>query len=200
MTSLSHRYKDLDTAGPDGSILTVWPDDDEAEAGLSFFEDGYKAGWDDALAANETDPAWAASQISQCLQDMAFTHREAYVSLNSAIKPLIEKIIEKLLPEMARKTMGAHIFGEISKLMDLRSENSVEITVAPENLDSCREIFESLAGVPFTLGPDPSLSTGQAYLRVNQTEREINLSAVLNGIDEALVAFYEQTKEKIKNG
>lgn len=201
MASLSHLYCDLGTSLLGGNSLML-PDEEDALADvqLASFDSGYQAGWEDALKAQETTAEQAAVGIAQNLQDISFTHREAYLKLSKAMKPLLSQIVGKLLPQVAQRMVGLHILDQISELMDSHAETALEIAVCPDNLDDLQNMLSDVVRLPFTLVPDDSLSGGQAYLRMGPTELEINLDAVLSGISEALDAFYEQTKEELTDG
>jgi len=201
MTSLSHRYREFgETDGSPYPPPPVAMEEADEDVQLAAFENGYQAGWEDATKALQTGSDHAALDISQRLQDMSFTHREATTHLNAAMQPLISQIVNKMLPKIAQPIIGAQILEQIGQLIDHHAENAIEVAVAPENLDDLREMLAAQSIGPFTLVPDPKLKHGQAYLRVNQSEREINFDAVLAGISEAFDAFYEQMKELRPNG
>ena len=200
MTTLSHRYRDLGALVPPDLSEAAADEDAIENIQLAAFENGYQAGWEDAVKAQAKDAGTAAAGIAQNLQDMSFTHREAYLKLSAAMKPLLMLMVNRLLPPLAQKMVGAHILEQLVDLMDAQAENAIEIAVCPDNLDDLQEMLSDMARVPFTLSPDPILDTGQAYLRVGGAEQEINLNAVLSGISEALDAFFEQTKEEIEDG
>lgn len=200
MASLSHHYRDLgapiDPTGP----LTAEEDDALADMQLVSFDKGYQAGWEDALKAHERDAGTAAVGIAQNLQDMAFTHREAYLKLSSAMKPLLSLIVQQLLPPVAQKVLGAHLLEQLASLMDTHADAAIEIVVSPDNLADLQALLSDMARLPFTLTGDPQLGGGQAYLQVGNAEQEINLDAVLSGISEALEAFFDQSKEEMNDG
>ncbi|MBD3665522.1 hypothetical protein H9Q16_16435 [Sulfitobacter sp. TSTF-M16] len=200
MPSLSHRYRDFG-ASEDGASLAVEgahsAADEDAE--LEAFDTGYRAGWEDAVKALEGGTDAAARGIAQTLQDMAFTLREATAHLHAAMQPLMQQIVNKLLPKIARPVIGAQIIEQIGLLTEQTAEYAIEITVAEDSLEGLQDLLGDQTIGPFTLAGDPKLRIGQAYLRVNQTEREINFDAVLAGISEAFDAFYDQMKEPHPN-
>ena len=200
MVSMSHHYRNLSHAGKDEATAQPVVDDVLEDMQLASFDTGYQAGWDDALKAHEQDASQAASGIAQNLQDMSFTHQEAYLKLSTAMKPLLSLIVDKLLPQVAHQVVGIHILDQLSDLMDSHADTALEIAVCPDNLDDLQAILADIVRIPFTLSPDPTLGKGQAYLRIGTSEQEINLEAVLSGISEALEAFFEQTKEEISDG
>jgi len=199
MNSLSHRYPEL--GEPDAPVpaeATV-PNDALEDIQLASFDAGYQAGWDDAAKAQTSTADRAVIDVAQNLQDMSFSHREAYLKLSAAMKPLMTQIVEKLLPQTAKQLVGLHVVDQLSTLMDSHVETAIEIAVAPDAVEELRALLDDMAPVPFTLTAEPSLSAGQAYLRAAKEEREINLDAVLGSISDAVEAFYAQIKKEISD-
>lgn len=197
MNSLAHRYLEFGTAQPEPFGEIDVPDDTLEDLQLASFDAGYQAGWEDAAKAQTATAEKSAEDIAQNLQDMAFSHREAYQKLSASMQPLLSQIVNKLLPEAAQKLVGLHLIEELDRLMEIHAETAIEIAVCPENVEDLQELLADAASVPFTIAAEPSLSLGQAYLRVGQSERDINLDAVLSGISEAIEAFYDQTTQEI---
>jgi flagellar assembly protein FliH len=192
MTSISHLYRDLGTPHREAFSPDLIAEDEVEDIQLASFDSGYKAGWDDALKVRENDAGQVGAELAQNLQDMAFTHHEAYLKFSTAMKPLFSQILETLLPSAARQMLGLHILEQFDTLMDDHVKSALEIAVSPDNINPLRDALDDMAPVPFSLIADPSLADGQAQLRVGREEREINLNAVLSGVSEAIDAFFDQ--------
>lgn len=197
--SLTHRYTDFGSLS--ASQSGTFPDTDTLEdAKLEAFENGYQAGWDDALKAHASEQSKMTSDIALSFQELSFTYREAQVKLMASMAPLLEQMVEKLLPEMARKSLGAHVVQQLTELSGKQAESAIEIAVAPANLQSIEDLLSAQAKLPFEVVCEPSLSSGQVYIRAGKSEREINLDAVIDGISEALTAFLYETKKEPTDG
>ena len=87
--SLLHLLEDFGgTRGAAGSHPA--PNDEEIETRrLAAFEEGYQAGWDDALHAHTQDRMRLTSDLAQNLLDMSFTYNEAYTHLFRELRPLL---------------------------------------------------------------------------------------------------------------
>ncbi len=194
--SLSHRYHDFAALTENGDTTKGLTEESGDDAKLQFFEEGYQAGWEDAVRAHETARDRVATDFAQNLQDMSFTYHEAYSKLSSSMQPLLSQIVTKLLPDLRTKIIGAHILTQMSDLMRGQADNAIEIAVAPANLDALNEILHDSTNVPFMVTAEPALGDGQVYLRVNQQEREINLDAVTSGISDALDAFFQEIEQE----
>lgn len=199
MNTLSHRYPELGAQRPNLSEELDVPEDLLEDMQLVSFDNGYQAGWEDAITAQEVTAEKNAASISQNLQDLAFSHREAYEKLRVSMRPLLFQITNKLLPDSAYKLVGLHLIEELCQLMEESAETAIEIVASPDNREHLLEVLENLPAIPFQIASDPNLTSGQAYLRNAQGEKEINIDGVLSGIANAIEAYYDQTSEEIKN-
>lgn len=200
--SIAHRYRDFGSSHPkeESSAESTLAEGEAEDLQLASFDAGYQAGWEDALKAQMESSGQATIGVVQQLQDMSFTHREAYLKLSDAMQPLLTQIVHKLLPEVAHKVLGVHILQQLNALMEANAENAIEIVVSQRESEGLQEALREAVGVPFEIRIDPILVPGQAFLRVNKVEKEINFKAVLDGISDALDAFYDQTRLETSDG
>jgi flagellar assembly protein FliH len=198
--TLSHRYSDFGDLAATGDEALSRSESSLEDEKLQAFENGYQAGWDDAVKAHADDQGRIAADFAQNLQEMSFTYVEASAKLTRAMRPLMEQIVTKLLPELARQTLGLHLLEQLDALADAQLADAIEITVSPSNLDAMSALMETQPNAPFTLKTEAALSEGQVYLRVGGKERQINLDAVTKGIGDALEAFFDQAGQEPSNG
>ncbi len=200
--SIAHRYRDLGSSlsSEDEDVGSALPEGEVEDLQLASFDAGYQAGWEDAMKAQLESSGQAKISAAQHLQDMSFTHREAYLKLSEAMQPLLTQIVHKLLPEVAHQVLGVQILQQLNELMEANAENAIEIVVSQSEGQGLQDALKDVAGVPFDVRVDPIVLPGQAFIRVNKAEREINFKAVLDGISDALDAFYDQTKLEMSDG
>ena len=172
MSSLAHRYHELGADMVDGSPEASIEEDALEDIQLASFDAGYKAGWEDSAKAQTNSAQNAAVDVVQSLQDMSFTHRDAYLKLNAAMRPLLEKIVDSLLPLAARDMLGVHLVDQLGAMMDAHAEQSIEIAIHPDNIDRVSELLADVTHVPFALVAEPTLGAGQAYMRAASGEVE----------------------------
>jgi len=194
--SLSHRYHNFSGMTSAGDLSDEANLDNAEDAKLQSFEDGYQAGWEDAVKAHEDAKDRIATDFAQNLQDMSFTFHEAFAKLSLAMKPLLSQIVTKVLPELSDKSIAAHVLDQMTELMAVRSVNAIEIAVAPENLDALTEILRGQTNIPFEVKAESALGEGQVYLRVNADEREVNFGAITAGMSDALDAYFQQIEQE----
>jgi len=167
---------------------------------LEAFEKGYRAGWDDAVAAQTDDKARISSALGQHLQDLSFTYHEAYGQVMNAVTPLLGELVETVLPQIARATIGLHIAEHLEKLSHEIGTCDVEIAVAPDKIEAVAPLLDGSFGFPVKLVPDDTLAEEQADIRFGTQERQIDLSDLVTSVTEAVQGFAHDNQRKISNG
>jgi flagellar assembly protein FliH len=190
--SLAHKYEEFgqqivftpETFGQDQSNL-------ESEK-LQSFEDGYEAGWEDSVTAQDKSRNEISADFAKKLKEISLTFEDAQISLTHGLLPLFEDIVEKFLPEIAKVTLGPHIAGQLSELVQSQSDQEIEIIVSPNDYGSVKDLMESLIFDPFVILTKPELEDGQVYLKVGTKLREINFDKMIRKIQESTSNLFEQ--------
>ncbi len=200
---LRHFLEDFGTPSTARTARTDGPalDESEVEAQkLESFEAGYRAGWDDAVKAHAEDHTRVSSAFGQNLQDLSFTYHEAYSQVVTAMTPLLEEMVNVLLPQIARDGLGQHIVTQLKDMAREVGSFEVVIAVAPVNAPAVAALLEEDFGFPLRLQEDDTLGEGQADIRFGETEKQIDLSDVLRTVSEAVQGFAHENRRQRANG
>ncbi|GFE49577.1 hypothetical protein So717_13300 [Roseobacter cerasinus] len=198
--SLSHRYKNFNQPSepePVESPVNVALTEDQQ---LEAFEKGYQAGWDDAVKAQSDSVSKVSAEFGQNLQDMSFSYHEALSKLTLSVQPILTDIIDKILPEVARGALAPQIVEQLMDPLKDAASQPVEIVVAQSNLEAVQSLAEDRLKAPFEIVVEPSLADGQAFVRIGNEERNIDLQAVLSGVRDAMTAFFHETEQETLHG
>ncbi|WP_371060910.1 ABC transporter ATP-binding protein [Rhodosalinus sp. 5P4] len=199
--SIAHLLEDFALARPQPTAAQSSPlSDEQLEAlRLEAFEEGYKAGWDDAVAARDKEETRLSAELAGALQDLSFTYNEAYAHMVKAIEPLLERMVGSLLPSLMREALGAHVLSELGTLTRELGQAEVEVHVPPGQVDTIGTLVEG-AGFPARVIGDPALGEGQAQLRFGTSERQVDLDDILSEIRRAISAFCHETERELRHG
>ncbi len=189
---LLEDYSDFNS----GSPVTL-TDISLEERRLAAFEAGYQAGWDDSLKAQAEDTMRVSSELAQNLHELSFTYQEAYSGILNALAPLLKEMVDTVLPQAARETLGSRVTEMLFELSQELGKQPVEIVTAPSNMVAIEEMIAKDVPLPVTVKGEISLGEGQVFVRVGGTEREVNLSEVLAEIDRAVTGFFEENQKDI---
>jgi len=194
MTPISHLLEDFGAAT--GATLSM-TDVKLEEQKLESFETGYTAGWEDAAKAQADDATRISADFARNLQELSFTYQEAHAQVLDALTPLLEGMVETVLPDLARRTLAPRLVDMVQeKARTLAGSTRFEIVVAPACRAALEPLLEGVVSPPVTLREEPSLGDGQAYIAAGDTETEIDLDEVLAGIGEAVAGFLEDQKRE----
>ncbi|MDP4992157.1 MAG: ABC transporter ATP-binding protein, partial [Marivita lacus] len=130
MTSLSAYLEDFGTPALANAAHSVSDETLETER-LESFDKGYRAGWDDAIKAKTDEGTQLADGVVQNLQDLSFTYHDVHAQILSNIGPLFDEILNKILPSLARDTLGAHVADQLTRIARDMGPVQIEIAVAP---------------------------------------------------------------------
>ena len=198
--SVSHRYRNF--GGGKRSVGTDADNTSEAleDQKLQAFEAGYQAGWDDAMKAKADEKDKLTTELGQNLIDMSFTYQEALLKLTVSLEPTMRQIVEKLLPEIVRTALSAHIFEQVQALLKSKMERPIEIVVSPQNVETVKNIVGPKLKEPFKIVGEESLGDGQAFVRIGDDERQIDLDTLISEVAKAMTAFFHESAQEEANG
>lgn len=161
------------------------------EAKLSAYESGYTAGWDDAAAAEADAQNRISADLARSLQGLSFTYHEARTHVVKAIEPLLQEVVDRLLPQIARATLGPVVVETISPIAADLVDVPITLVLNPVARPAVEALLEKTSSLPFTIVDEPTLGEGQVYLRLGEVEREVNLDHALAEISAAVRGFFD---------
>jgi flagellar assembly protein FliH len=171
----------------------------EAEKSAAY-ERGYSAGFDDAVKAEADNQARIGAEFASHLQDMSFTFHEARAHVLEAVQPLLQELADTFLPEQVKSTMEAWIVETIQPLIEQAADQPIVIAVAPGGRETLAPYIDSAIAAVVRLDEEPTLTDGQAFIRLGQVERKVDLDAALAQFRSSLNALSELNGKALKHG
>jgi len=190
---------DVETAA-DGSSQPLVQASAMEDAKIASFEQGYTAGWDDAVAAQEIDQTRIRADLARTLQTLSFSFQEARAHVLQAIRPLILEITNRLLPEMAREALAPIVLETLMPMADTMADAPLTLVLNPSVRAQVEQLLEQATGLPMVIEEEPSLSEGQVYIRFGTAETKVDLSQATADITNAVRAFFTLTNEEKPRG
>lgn len=160
------------------------------EAKLAAYDKGFKAGWDDAVQAQADDQTRVHADLARNMQTLGFTFAQARDHVLQATAPLLQNIIDQLLPALARDTLGPIILQTLLPMAEAIGGQPVNLVINPSARAGVEPLLAQTGGLPVTIIDEPTLGEGQAYLRLGQTETHIDLDRAIAEISAAVRDFY----------
>ena len=185
------RLEVFDTvSAADGSLQPLVEATAVEEAKVASFEQGYSAGWDDAVSAQQGDQTRIRADLARNLQSLAFTFQDARSHVLQAIRPLILEMVDRLLPEVAREALAPTVLEALSPLADDLADAPLTLVLNPAVRGQVEDLVAQATGLPTVIEEEPSLPEGQVYIRFGPTETKVDLTQVTADIAIAVRAFF----------
>jgi hypothetical protein len=160
------------------------------------FEEGYGAGWSDALEQMRNEDALRRSAAEEALQAISFSYHEARAAMEVSFVDLAAQIICVILPELARAALPRHVERDLRALASRNFARRLELICAPAVKHILAERAAAIAELEIALVEEPSFSEAQVLLRWDQTTRMIDLDAVIVALKTA-VDFASDQKDAL---
>ncbi|KAE9630797.1 ABC transporter ATP-binding protein [Parasedimentitalea maritima] len=197
--TIAHLLEDFGNAGKVQPVQTV-SDELLEEEKLVSFENGYTAGWDDAVGAQDSETTKISATLANSLEDMSFTFHEAQSQLIESLDPMLKVLTSAILPDAMAASFGHHIVDQLTDMAKGQTTQPLVISVAAGEAAGVRSALNQNFSVEVKVREAADLAPGQAYLRVGNLEREINSAALLDSIRDSVDAFSYQVKEDANYG
>jgi flagellar assembly protein FliH len=181
----------FDTASAsDGTLRPLVEATAVEEAKVASFEQGYSAGWDDAVAAQQGDQTRIRADLARNLQSLSFTFQDARGHVLQAIRPLILEMVNRLLPEVARETLAPTVLDAVMPLADALADAPLTLVLNPAVRGQVEDLLAQATGLPMVIDEEPTMPEGQVYIRFGSTETKVDLAQVTTDIAIAVRAFF----------
>jgi flagellar assembly protein FliH len=172
----------------------------QEEIRLEAFEQGYKAGWDDAVAAQAADQDRISADFARNINELSFTYLEVRATILKSLEPLLREMVGKVLPRMANESLAPLVLEQVIEMAGAHSTVPVELVVAPSNLHALQSLAEGQDSLPLHILEEDSLGEGQVFIRLGDVETQIDLDGMLSGFSSALDGFFETNDKELAHG
>lgn len=154
------------------------------------YEEGYAAGWQDALEQMRNEDELRTIAAQEALQAIGFSYNEAHQALVGSFLALTHAMLEKLLPEAAHLALPAFVSAELEAVVAQNTRADVQLVCAPGARERLAEVVASCTQIKIELVEEPSFSESQLSLRLDSQERDIDLSGLLHKMREMFAQHY----------
>ena len=167
---------------------------------LASYDTGYRAGWDDANAAQSEDQSRMRAELARNLQTLGFTYHEARTHILKAIEPLMLQVVGRLLPEIAREALAPCVLETLMPLAEGLGDAPVTLVLNPASRAPVEALLEQATGLPITILEEPTLGEGQVYIKLGAIEAQVDLDQATADIAAAIRGFFDLPGKDRPNG
>lgn len=148
------------------------------------YEQGYAAGWQDALEQMRNEDELRHIAAQEALQAVGFSYTEAHQALAGSFLALTQALLDSVLPEAARLALPLCLKAELEALLQQHTRPAVQILCAPGVLGTLGTLIASCTQAEIELVAEPSFSDAQITLCIDSQERVIDLDDVVARVRE----------------
>lgn len=170
------------------------------EARLASYEQGYTAGWEDAVKAQTTEKNQMAADLSHNLQSLSFTYHEARVHILRAIEPLFTEMMAHVLPDIGRGALTDAVQKAVMPLAEIASDTPIKILFNPAARAFIEPVIKHANAPPLELIEETTLGEGQVFLQLGDCETRIDLDGALAEMKSAIEDFFTLTTKDNPHG
>jgi flagellar assembly protein FliH len=174
-----------------GSAGAADPVTEADERALGAFENGYKAGWDDAVAALEDGASQQRAEVARALQALVFTHSDARSTVLAALEPLLRAMVARILPEIAQAALVPQIAAVLAAPAAAAAEAPLELVVSPGARGAVEAWLETRGVGDLRIVDDPALGAAQVTIRQGDAETRIDLDGAVTAITTLIADFFD---------
>lgn len=165
------------------------------DARLHAYEQGYGAGWEDAVTAQAEDQSRIRTDLARNLQALGFTYHEARSHVLRALAPLLQDMIGQLLPQIARDALAPTVLETLLPMAEHLADAPVSVVLNPAARPAVEALLAQTA-LPVSITEEPTLGEGQVYLRLGPSETHVDLDRATALISQAVRGFFGLSEQE----
>ena len=141
-------------------------------------EDGFRAGVEAGRDAARQEADNRREAVDEALLALSFTYQEARHHILQAMTPLLQVMIERIVPEAARAAIAAHLEALLVPVAETLSEPPVTVLVNPATRPDIEAVLARAGAPPALVRESADLGPAQLQLSFDRQECRIDLDGV----------------------
>lgn len=196
---ISHLLEDFDNE-PASLLHHSVSEESLEDARLAAFEKGYQAGWEDASTAHANEQAHISAEFSRNLNDLSFTYHEAYSQVIRSIRPILTRMLDDIVPEVARHAFGFRLVEEAMGIFKKNGQGELVLTLSPASARQLEHHLTKELPMPVRILEDDTLGVGQAYLKLGEAEKCVDLDSLVAEMKALITGYLHEFREQETHG
>ncbi|MFN6976886.1 MAG: flagellar biosynthesis protein [Gemmobacter sp.] len=195
------KFEVFETEEGSGRPMVVLDGEELEDTRLAAFEQGYRAGWDDAAAAQADAATQTQDTLAQCLGTLAADRTAMLSHVLAVLRPLIEDMTACILPTVARAALPHQIADALLPFAEIVGDTPVDLRINPAAAAEAEAILIARGpDLPVRIVEDPALGQGQATIRLGTSETRIDLDGAVSRIARLTDEFFAQLAKERPDG
>jgi len=175
-------------------------DEASEDAKLKAFEQGYGAGWEDAIKAKAQGEQELSEAVREALMQAELSRTDAMETFIAAIQPVLDALVAQVLPDLARASLHRHIADVIASARDESMDLAPVVVVSEADFRAVRAAFDSDIARGMRIEPSAQLLAGHACIKLSKGEQFLDLPGLVAEIKAAVDSHLHALKQEIQHG
>jgi|FLOH01.1.fsa_nt_gi hypothetical protein len=169
---------------------------------INTFQVGYDQGFSAAKSQFETASALQALDLSQKLQEVVFTHIEARRNIIKALEPVLIRLVDIVMPELANLALCDIVTAQISNIASGGLIGDIVVSASIADAPILAGFLKTLRDRNFgvTVIENPSFADGQVAITAPDIETHINLDQAIDATRQGLIEYFHLVSQEKSNG
>lgn len=172
----------------------------EAARPRPTYADGIAEGREAARAELAQAQGRLRSDVAEAIAAITFTHAEARASLLAALRPLMETVMDRIVPDAARDALPAHVAAAVQQAAAADSAAPLVLRAPPASVPALSDLARRQAGCPLRVEADDSLEAGCVLLEAAAGATLLDADALAEEIRAALSALITPDERLSRHG
>jgi len=162
---------------------------------LASFEQGYRAGWDDAYNILSRDNLAISKALSSNLLDLRFTFEEAKLYVSSGISNLLVQIFTHLIPSISSENFNERVLGYVRDVCNETAPRKFTISVHPSKVPQLRRLLDEIDDIDIVLDSNGEFSINEVKLSMGSGSLIYDLDSAISKCKKIIFDCVDSGKE-----
>ena len=141
-----------------------------------------------------------SAATAQALADLSFTFAEAQHVVLQQLHPLLQLVVDRIVPDVLHQTLGAALAEELAAAAATDIGAKIPLRLPPDDCAALSEIAGQIAGCPLQVIPDPDLRPGQALVGGPARSTAFDTTRLARDMADALTALCAEPPRNLAHG
>lgn len=155
------------------------------------YEAGYASGWEDAIASDNTTKQRVDAEFERNIQNISFSYNEALDRVRGELKNFVDALIQQFLPRILPDLLKEHVRSELMQMGETAIDLPVKLVSAPDCHATIAQLLEADFPIEIQLVEEPSLASGQVFIRMANQEVSVNLLPLVETLQAQFAALQD---------
>ena len=170
-------------------------EEDLEDQKLKSFEQGYGAGWEDAVKAQTATGRHVAEAMVDAINQSQMTRDDAIKSLSELIESLFCQVVEKTLPKAAHAAFCEKILDLVNETVGRFGQAPISVRACSSQVGALKELVADCLPPGSTVTAEHDLAEDQVRIAVQTEEISADLPRLFNELETVTQAFLTSAKE-----